>query len=109
MYVRVTRYRVRHDSVDDVVELIRSGWLPLIQQSNGFRGFEAVAVNIDNGYAPESDQILTIMRHDTREQCLDALETARSWIFENLGHVLVRPSENVMGELLLDEYCDEAG
>ena len=101
MHARLTRYYLKVGAADDAVALMADRWLPLIRESPGFRSFQVIGIQRDSGYAPDGDQLVTLLEHDTREQSLDALEMAQEWIFKHVSHLLIRPSEMLMGDVLL--------
>lgn len=96
MHARVTRYRLREGSTDQFVNLVREKWTPVLEKEDGFVNFELIRLD------SEADEVVTILRFETVDGTMNALEKARGWIFQHAGDLVVEPSRMVMGDVVLE-------
>ncbi|ABG99861.1 hypothetical protein RHA1_ro08817 (plasmid) [Rhodococcus jostii RHA1] len=96
MHVRVTRYRLLPGTTEKAMALVKEHWIPMIRDAEGFRGFELMV--------SETDELIGILRFQTGDQGLAALEQSREWVFHHFGDLLAQPSEVLMGTIELEAW-----
>jgi quinol monooxygenase YgiN len=91
-YTVIRRYKVDRQSLDEIVDRARDGFIPRISEAPGFLSYSIVRDD-DGG------DVLTISTFDSRAQAEDSVRIAASWVRENLGPLLPTPPEVIGGEV----------
>ncbi len=90
MYGSIRRYRVRSGSVNEVIEKVKEGLVPLLQKAPGFAGYYVINA--------ESNRATSFTIGESRE-ALEALNRlAMDWVRTNLPDRLSEP-EVISGPL----------
>jgi heme-degrading monooxygenase HmoA len=76
MFASVRKYNVRRGSVPQLARRVRKGFMPLIRQMPGFRGYYL----LDGG----PDVLITISIFDSADEAFASNETAANWVRHNV-------------------------
>ena len=72
MFASVRKYKVRRGSVEHLAQRVQDGFVPLVRQMDGFRGYYL----LDGG----PDVLITISIFDSSDAAFASNETAASWV-----------------------------
>ncbi|MBV8083589.1 MAG: antibiotic biosynthesis monooxygenase [Chloroflexi bacterium] len=89
-FVRVSVYRFRSGTVDEVIRKAADELYPMLKGELGFRSYEIVKTGAQEGVAINS--------WDSREEAEAALQKAFDWIRDNFGPMF-ESVDNHVGEL----------
>ena len=89
-HVRVAVYQIKPGTANEIVRRAQSGMLPIFRQQPGFVAYEGVVTG-DN-------EVVSISTWDSAEQAQAAVQTAATWVRENLADMIVSVANHV-GEL----------
>jgi heme-degrading monooxygenase HmoA len=95
MFTTVRKYRVRQGSVDELAQRVREGFVPLVRQMRGFKGYYLV----DGG----PDVLITINVFDSADQALASNEKAADWVRNNVLEFTKGVPEVLVGNVLIAE------
>ena len=98
MYVTVRRYADKGAIIDRLVPKVRDGFVPLLRQAPGFKGYCV--------FASEDGHAVTASVFDDREGAMRANEQARDWVMGNLRDLVPDPPEVLAGEALLHKEAE---
>jgi predicted NBD/HSP70 family sugar kinase len=87
MYIAIRRMKAKPSSLDEAVQRIENGFVPLISSMPGFGEYIVMQVGEDEG--------LTISVFETQEQAEESNRIAAGWIKENLAPLAAGPHEIV--------------
>ncbi len=90
MYGSIRRYRIRSGSVNDIVESVRTGLLPLLERVPGFEAYYIVNA--------ESNRATSFTVGESREAVDQMNRVALDWVRQNLPDRLGEP-EVIAGPL----------
>ena len=76
MFTTVRKYRVRQGSVQELAQRVGEGFVPLVRQMRGFKGYYF----LDGG----PDVLITISVFNTADQALASNEKAADWVRNNV-------------------------
>jgi heme-degrading monooxygenase HmoA len=95
MFTTVRKYRVRQGSVEEPTERVREGFVPLVRQMRGFKGYYL----LDGGL----DVLITISVFDNADQALASNEKAADWVRNNALEFTKGMPEVMVGNVLIAE------
>jgi heme-degrading monooxygenase HmoA len=87
MYIAIRRMKTKPGSLDEAVQRIENGFVPLISSMPGFGEYTVMQVGEDEG--------LTISVFETQEQAAESNRRAAEWVSENLAPLAAGPHEIV--------------
>ena len=76
MFTSIRKYTVRRGSAEELAQRVREGFVPLMRQVEGFRGYYL----LDGG----PDVLISISMFDSGDEALASNETAATWVRNNL-------------------------
>jgi len=92
MYVAIRRMKGQPGSIDEALQRIETGLVPILSSVPGFVEYDVVQVEEDVG--------LTISVFETQEQAEESNRRAAEWVKENLAPLAAGPLEIVgVGEV----------
>jgi len=92
MYAPIRRLKVKPGLIDEVVQRIENGFVPIISSVPGFVEYVGVQVG--------EDVALTISLFETQEQVEESTRRAAEWIKQNMAPFAAGPHEIVaVGEV----------
>ncbi len=92
MYGSIRRYRVNSNNVDEVMNRVKSGLLPLLEKTPGFVGYYTLG--------PNDGKVTSFTICETQVAIEQATRTALDWVKRNLPNELSEP-EVINGELTI--------
>jgi heme-degrading monooxygenase HmoA len=95
MFVSIRRYKVRHNSAPELAKRVQDGFVPLMQEIKGFKGYYL----IDGG----PDVLITISMFDSADEALVSNERARDWVRNNMMEFTKGMPEVMVGNVLIAE------
>src|SRR4029077_6465397 len=95
MFTTVRKYRVRPGSVKELAQRVGEGFVPLVRQMRGFKGYYF----LDGG----PDVLSTISVFDTADQALASNEKAADWVRNNVLEFTKGMPEVMVGDVLIAE------
>jgi len=92
MYVAIRRLKMKPGLIDEAVQRIENGFVPIVSSVPGFVEYVGVEVGEDEG--------LTISLFETQEQAEESTRRAAEWVKQNLAPLAAGPHEIVaVGEV----------
>ena len=76
MFTSIRKYKVRRGSAEELARRVREGFVPLIRQMQGFRGYYL----LDGG----PDVLITISMFDSADVAFASNEKAADWVRNNV-------------------------
>jgi hypothetical protein len=95
MFTSIRKYKVTRGSADDLARRVREGFVPLMRQIQGFRGYYL----LDGG----PDVLITISMFDSADDALRSNETAAGWVRDNVLEFTRGLPEVMVGNVLIAE------
>jgi len=95
LFVSVRKYRLRRGSTAEWANRVRDGFLPMLRQMPGFRGYHLV----DGG----PDVLIAITLFDDRDQALESNQRAADWVRNNVLAFAVGLPEVMGGDTVVSE------
>ncbi len=95
MFTSIRKYKVKRGSGEDLARRVRDGFVPLVRQIQGFRGYYLV----DGG----PDVLITISMFDSADDALASNETAAEWVRDNVLEFTRGLPEVMVGNILITE------
>ena len=95
MFIAVRKYRVRRGSTDEWAQRVRDGFVPLMRELTGFRGYYL----LDGG----PDALITISIFDNADIALVSNEKAADWVRNNVMEFARGLPEIMLGDVLIAE------
>ena len=95
MSIAVRKYRVRRGSTDEWAQRVRDGFVPLMRELTGFRGYYL----LDGG----PDALITISIFDSADIALVSNEKAADWVRNNVMEFARGLPEIMLGDVLIAE------
>jgi hypothetical protein len=90
MYGSIRRYRIRLGTVDEIIQKVKTGLVPLLEKAPGFVGYYIVNA--------ESNRATSFTIGENREAVNEMSRIALDWVRENLPDRLSEP-EVIAGPL----------
>jgi heme-degrading monooxygenase HmoA len=95
MFTSIRRYKVRRGSAPELARRVQDGFVPLIRQIQGFKGYYL----LDGG----PDVLITISMFDSADEALASNETAANWVRNNVLEFTKGMPEVMVGDVLIAE------
>jgi heme-degrading monooxygenase HmoA len=76
MFASIRKYNVRRCSADELAKRVRDGFVPMMRQIEGFRGYYL----LDGG----RDVLITISIFDSADEAFASNEKAADWVRNNV-------------------------
>ncbi len=93
MYVAIRRYQVEPGARDEVTRQVRDGFVPIISQAPGSRGYEWIQ--------GEDGSMISVSLFDDKAGADDSVRAAKDFVAEHLAQHVPQPPEVTEGEVLL--------
>jgi hypothetical protein len=95
MFTSIRKYRVRRGSAAELARRVQDGFVPLVRQLEGFRGYYL----LDGG----PDVLITISMFDGADEALASNEKAADWVRNNVLEFTKGMPEVMIGDVLIAE------
>jgi heme-degrading monooxygenase HmoA len=95
MFTSIRKYKVRRGSAEELARRVREGFVPLVRQIPGFRGYYL----LDGG----PDVLITISMFDSADEAFASNETAAEWVRDNVLEFTKGMPEVMVGDVLVAE------
>jgi heme-degrading monooxygenase HmoA len=95
MFTSIRKYRVKQGSVEELAQRVREGFVPLVRQMRGFKGYYL----LDGG----PDVLITISVFDSADEALVSNEKAADWVRNNVLYATKGMPEVMVGNVLIAE------
>jgi Antibiotic biosynthesis monooxygenase len=95
LFTSIRKYTVRRGSAEELAQRVREGFVPLMRQVEGFRGYYL----LDGG----PDVLISISMFDSGDEALGSNETAATWVRNNLLEFTRGLPEVMVGDALIAE------
>ena len=95
MFVAIRRYHVRRGSTAEWAQRVRDGFVPLMRELAGFRGYYL----LDGG----PDVLITISMFDNADEALISNEKAADWVRNNVLEFARGMPEVMVGDVLVED------
>ena len=95
MFTSIRKYTVRRGSAEELAQRVWEGFVPLMRQVEGFRGYYL----LDGG----PDVLISISMFDSGDEALASNETAATWVRNNLLEFTRGLPEVMVGDALIAE------
>jgi hypothetical protein len=95
MFIVVRKYRVRRDATAQWAERVRDGFVRLLRELAGFRGYYL----LEGG----PDVIIAISMFDSADEALLSNEKAADWVRNNVMTLARGMPEVMVGDVLISE------
>jgi len=93
LFAAVRRGKVKPGMADEFAKRVKVGALPVMQKMHGFKGYYLVAGS--------DDTIIAVSLFTNKVVAETSTQTLMPWIKENLGPLLVSPTEAIDGTVLV--------
>lgn len=101
VFIAIRKYKVQRGMGPELAERVRQGFLPLVRQMRGFRGYHL----LDGG----PDILVSITLFDNAEEALASSETAAEWVRDNVLEFTKGLPDVMVGNALITEPVTEPG
>jgi hypothetical protein len=98
VFVSVRKYRLKRGATAVWSDRVRDGFLPIVRQMPGFRGYHL----IDGG----PDILIAVTMFDHRDQALLSNQAAAEWVRNNVLEFTVGLPEVMGGDTVVSEIPD---
>ena len=95
MFASIRKYRVKRGSAAHLAQRVQDGFVPLMRQIEGFRGYYL----LDGG----PDVLITISMFDSADEALASNEKAANWVRNNVLEFTKGMPEVMVGNALVVE------
>jgi hypothetical protein len=95
MFTSIRKYTVRRGSAPELARRVQEGFVPLVRQIQGFRGYYL----LDGG----PDVLITISMFDSADEALASNEKAADWVRNNVLEFTRGMPEVMVGDVLIAE------
>jgi hypothetical protein len=95
MFIAVRKYRVRRGSAAEWTQRVRDGFVPLMRELAGFRGYYL----LEGG----PDVIIAISMFDSADEAIVSNEKAADWVRNNVMELARGMPEVMVGDVLVAE------
>lgn len=100
MHITIRRYQIHPGSTRHLVDMIRTKFLPIIQQAPNFIAYYA----IDEG----DGDISAVSIFEDEASALASNRLAANWILEHLSHLITMPPKIIAGDVVAHAVAPEA-
>jgi heme-degrading monooxygenase HmoA len=95
MFASIRKYNVRRGSAEELARRVREGFVPMMRQMQGFRGYYL----LDGG----PDVLITISIFDSADEAFASNEKAANWVRNNVLESTKGLPEVMVGDALIAE------
>lgn len=95
MFISVRKYNVKRGSAGELAQRVENGFLPLMRESPGFRGYYL----LDGG----PDVLITVSIFDSADEAFASNEKAANWVRNNVLEFTKGMPEVMIGDALIAE------
>jgi heme-degrading monooxygenase HmoA len=95
MFTSIRKHTVRRGSAAELARRVQDGFVPLVRQIQGFRGYYL----LDGG----PDVLITISMFDSADEALASNEKAADWVRHNVLEFTKGMPEVMVGNVLIAE------
>ena len=95
MFIVIRKYKVQRGTGPGLAQRARDGFLPLVRQTRGFRGYHL----LDGG----PDILVSVTMFDNSEEALASSEAAADWVRDNVLEFTKGMPEVMVGNALISE------
>jgi heme-degrading monooxygenase HmoA len=95
MFSSIRKYTVKRGSVEELARRVREGFVPLVRDMKGFRGYYLI-----NG---GPDVLITISVFDSADEAFVSNEKAADWVRNNVLESTRGLPEVMVGDVLIAE------
>ena len=95
MFIAVRKYRVRRGTTAEWAQRVRNGFVPLMREMAGFRGYYL----LDGG----PDVLIAISMFDSADEAVVSNEKAADWVRNNVMEFARGMPEVMVGDALVAE------
>jgi hypothetical protein len=95
MFTSIRKYNLKRGSADELAGRVQKGFVPLLRQMQGFRGYYL----LDGG----PDVLITVSIFNTFDEALASNETAAAWVRANMLEFTKGMPEVMTGSVLIAE------
>jgi heme-degrading monooxygenase HmoA len=95
MFIAIRKYRVRRGSMEDWAQRVKDGFVPLLRELAGFRGYYL----LEGG----QDEIIAISIFDSADEALMSNVKAADWVRNNVMTLARGMPEVMVGDVLVAE------
>ena len=95
MFASIRKYNVRRGSSEELAKRVREGFVPMMRQIQGFRGYYL----LDGG----RDVLITISIFDSADEAFASNEKAADWVRNNVLEFAKGMPEVMIGNALIAE------
>ena len=95
MFTSIRKYTVKRGSAPELAQRVQEGFVPLVRQIQGFRGYYL----LDGG----PDVLITISMFDSADEALASNEKAADWVRNNVLEFTRGMPEVMVGDVLIAE------
>ena len=95
MFIAIRKYRVRRGATADWAQRVRDGFVPLMREMAGFRGYYL----LDGG----PDVLIAISMFDSADEAVMSNEKAADWVRNNVMEFARGMPEVMVGDALVAE------
>src|SRR3954447_9442258 len=95
MFTSIRKYKVRRGSAEELARRVREGFVPLVRQIPGFKGYYL----LDGG----PDVLITISMFDSADEAFASNVSAADWVRNNVLDFTRGLPEVMVGDVLIVE------
>ena len=95
MFIAIRKYRVRRGATAEWAQRVRDGFVPLLREMPGFRGYHL----LDGG----PDVLIAISMFDSADEAVMSNERAADWVRNNVMEFARGMPEVMVGDVLVTE------
>jgi len=95
MFIAIRKYRVRRGATAEWAQRVRDGFVPLLREMPGFRGYHL----LDGG----PDVLIAISLCDSADEAVMSNERAADWVRNNVMEFARGMPEVMVGDVLVTE------
>jgi heme-degrading monooxygenase HmoA len=95
MFTTIRKYKIEQGSVEELARRVREGFVPLVRQMRGFKGYYL----LDGG----PDVLITISVFENADEALASNEEAADWVRNNALESMSGMPEVMVGNVLITE------
>jgi hypothetical protein len=95
MFIAIRKYRVRRSSIDEWAQRVRDGFVPLMRELPGYRGYYL----LEGG----PDVVIAISMFDSADEALVPNEKAADWVRNSVTKLARGMPEIMVGDVLVAE------
>jgi hypothetical protein len=95
MFMSIRKYSLRRGSAEELAVRVREGFVPIVRQMPGFRGYYL----LDGG----KDVLITISMFDTVDEAIESNVKSANWVRNNVLEFTKGMPEVMIGSALISE------